>query len=217
MKADLHLHTNRYSGCSNIDPVEALRRAEAVGLAMIALTEHGIRWPDAELAALVEQSRVKNLVVIPGEEAACYSKAGRFQGEFLVFGYPESLGSSRSAEQLIDLVHGAGGVVIAAHPFKPAERGNGFYGCGDLLDRLDVDGLEIEHPGYGDHERRLALEAMRRKGVAGLGCGDAHDLRDIGACWTGLNEGVIDAETLFRAIRSRETRAFNGRRGDIVP
>jgi len=42
MEADLHIHTMRYSGCSNIDPLAALQMAAQAGLDLIALTEHGI-------------------------------------------------------------------------------------------------------------------------------------------------------------------------------
>ena len=205
MKADLHIHTSRFSGCSNIDPMEALRRAESIGLGMIALTEHGIRWPDEELEKLVRVSGIKELVVINGQEAACYSKRGEFQGEFLVFGYHESLGSNKTAEQLIEMVHQQGGVVVAAHPFKPHQTGVGYYGCGELIKDLDVDGLEIEHPDYRLEDRTLAREIMDLKKISGLGCSDAHDLPDIGRFWTNLGPEVKDTESLCRAIQRRQT------------
>ena len=51
MEIDLHIHTNRYSGCSNLDPLALVRRARRIGLDGIALTEHGIRWTDEDIAA----------------------------------------------------------------------------------------------------------------------------------------------------------------------
>ncbi|MFH1139036.1 MAG: PHP-associated domain-containing protein [Pseudomonadota bacterium] len=209
LKADLHIHTRRYSGCSNIDPVDALGRAAALGLGLIALTEHGIRWTDKDIHFLIEQSQVENLVVIPGQEAACYSPAGKFQGEFLVFGCPESLGSNKSAERLIEIAHGYGGVVIAAHPFKPAERGGGYYGCGRLVDSLDLDGLEVLHPDYGPLERDLALAAGRSRKLAGLGCGDAHDLRDVGRFQTVFQDDIRDEAALCRAVRERRLKPLD--------
>lgn len=208
LKADLHIHTSRFSGCSNIEPEEALKKAAAMGLGMIAFTEHGIRWPDDELNDLVERSAIKDLIVIPGQEAACYSLRGEFQGEFLVYGYCHSLGSNKSAEQLIEIVHDQGGVVVAAHPFKPHTTGNGFYGCGHLIYDLEVDGLEIGHPDFGDEERRLAREVMDKKGIAGIACSDAHDLIDIGTFWTMLEDDVRDTPDLCRAIQSRNIRGI---------
>lgn len=208
MKADLHIHTSRFSGCSNIDPEEALKQAAVMGLGMIAFTEHGIRWPDDELNDLVESRGVKDLIVISGQEAACYSLRGEFQGEFLVFGYPSSLGSNKSAEQLIEMVHAHGGVVVAAHPFKPHTTGKGYYGCGHLIYDLDVDGLEIGHPDFGGEERRLAREVMDKKGIAGIACSDAHDLIDIGRYWTVLEDSVRDTAALCRAILDRKVQGF---------
>ena len=209
LAADLHIHTRRYSGCSNIDPVEALRAASTAGLNLIALTEHGIRWTDQDIDALIKQSGVDNLIVIPGQEAACYSMTGKFQGEFLVFGYPASLGSNKSAEKLIEMVHREGGVVAAAHPFKPADRGDGYYGCGRLADVLDLDALEVLHPDYGPNERGLADEVRRNRKLAGLGCSDAHDTWIIGRYRTLIDYDVRDETSLCEAIRSRKVRSFD--------
>lgn len=180
-----------------------------MGLGMIAFTEHGIRWPDDELNSLVKKSAAKDLVVIPGQEAACYSPRGEFQGEFLVYGYPHSLGSNKSVEKLIEMVHAQGGVVVAAHPFKPHATGMGHYGCGHLICDLEVDGLEIGHPDFGDEERRLAREVMDKKGIAGIACSDAHDLVDIGTYWTLLEDDVNDTAALCRAIQSRNIQGIS--------
>ena len=206
MQADLHIHTNRYSGCSNIHPAEAIEAAARAGLDLIALTEHGIRWPDRELDHLLAQYGRPGLVVLPGQEVACYRR-GVFQGEFLVFGYPESLGSNQTAEQLITTVHDQGGVVIAAHPFKKAKTGGGFYGSGHLTGELDLDGLEVLHPSYDRESRRLAWQTMTRMKTVGLSCSDAHDSDQIGLGRSLLPDRVESVEELCQAIR----------RGRVVP
>lgn len=208
MEADLHIHTSRYSGCSNIDPVEALRTAARVGLEVIALTEHGIRWPDRELGSLIAESGVEDLLVIPGQEAACYSSVGAFEGEFLVYGFPGSLGSNKSARQLIEIVHAEGGVVVAAHPFKKSQWGEGFYGSGRLTRELDLDGLEVEHPSYDAENRRLAKETMAAMKITGIGCSDAHDLRAIGRCRSIFEDRIDSVESLCRAIREGRVQAI---------
>jgi predicted metal-dependent phosphoesterase TrpH len=207
MEADLHIHTSRYSGCSTIDPVAAVRKAKILGLGAIAFTEHGIRWPDDEIALLVQRSGVEDLLVIPGQEVACYSPSGKFQGEFLVFGYQHSLGSNKPAERVIELVHGEGGVVIAAHPFKRQKVGHGFYGTGLSTLDLDVDGLEIVHPDYDIEGQAMALQMMQDKRIAGLGCSDAHDLGAIGVCRTIFERDIASVGLLAAEIRSRRVRA----------
>jgi predicted metal-dependent phosphoesterase TrpH len=208
MQADLHIHTCRYSGCSNIDPVEALRTAAQGGLNVIALTEHGIRWPDEELSKLIDDSGVEDLLVIPGQEAACYSHLGVFQGEFLVYGYPKSLGSNKSARQLIEMVHAEGGVVVAAHPFKKAQQGEGFYGSGHLTEKLDVDGLEVDQPSYDEESRRLAKTVMTAMNITDIGCSDAHDLCEIGRCRSIFQDRIDSVEALCQAIRNGRAEAI---------
>jgi len=204
---DLHIHTNRYSGCSNLDPVALVRKASRIGLDGIALTEHGIRWSDEDIAVLRDRVKESHLLIFPGEEAACYDRSGRFQGEFLVFGYPRSLGSSRSIEDLSDLVHGEGGVVLAAHPFKKRKTGEGFYGAGYGVYDYALDGLETEHPSYDPESASLARAAMTSLNIAGIGSSDAHDLRSVGLCMTRFFDALTDLASLCRAIRERRLEA----------
>lgn len=214
MEIDLHTHTNRYSGCSNIHPVQLIRKAKDVGLDGIALTEHGIRWSDENIATLREQCQVVDFLILPGQEAACYTAQGRFQGEFLVFGYPRSLGSSRSLEQILEIVHGVGGLVIAAHPFKKLQHDDGFYGAGGAVYDFDIDGLEVEHPSYDDESRMLASNAAHAMKIAGIGSSDAHDVRNIGVCRTIFEGQVDDLMSLCREIRAGRVRAVNLTKAD---
>jgi predicted metal-dependent phosphoesterase TrpH len=207
LEFDLHIHTSRYSGCSNIDPVKLLRRSKEVGLDGIALTEHGIQWSYGNIEEIVEKSRVVDLLVLPGQEVACYTKYGRFQGEFLVYGHPRSLGSSRSLEQILELVHGEGGVVIAAHPYKKLQNDEGFYGAGEGIYGTSIDGLEVEHPSYDGESQTLARKAAVEMGIAGIGCSDAHDLRSVGRCRTVFLRPVRDIGSLCEEIRARRVEA----------
>jgi len=209
MEIDLHIHTNRYSGCSNINPKEVLKKAKRVGLDGIAFTEHGIRWSDEQISILIEKAKIENLLVFAGQEVACYTSYGQFQGELLVYGYPKSLGSNRSIEQVIRLVHAEGGVVIAAHPFKKLQTGEGYYGVGHTIYDFSVDGLEIEHPSYDDDSRNLAKQAMKQMKIAGIGSSDSHDLRSVGMCRTVFEKTVTSMESLCEEIRAKRLKAIN--------
>ena len=70
----------------------------------------------------------------------------------------------------------------------------------------DLDGLEVAHPSYDQESTKLAEEAMRKKGIAGIGCSDAHDLRFVGACRTVLDDAIVDMKGLCDAIRARRVR-----------
>jgi predicted metal-dependent phosphoesterase TrpH len=193
-----------------MEPLSALKRAEMVGLDLIAFTEHGIRRPDADIKLLVAQSGVSGLTVIPGEEVACYSRGGKFEGEFLVFGYPVSIGSNKSAKALIELVHGEGGIVIAAHPFKKVKFGEGYYGTGHKTGDLTLDGLEVLHPSYDDEDRAAAIAVMREKGIAGLGSGDAHDIAAVGSYRTRFERTITSLAVLAEEIRQCRLVAVEG-------
>ncbi len=207
MEIDLHIHTNRYSGCSNIDVIKLLRKVPEVGLNGIALTEHGICWSAENIREICEKSRVADLVVLPGQEVACYTKLGQFQGEFLVFGPSRSLGSSRSLEQIVEIAHGEGGVVIAAHPFRKLPNHSGFYGAGEGVYRTHLDGLEVEHPSYDAESRLLAQKAREVMGISGTGGSDAHDLRSVGLCRTVFSRPVRDVKSLCEEIRAGRVTA----------
>jgi predicted metal-dependent phosphoesterase TrpH len=202
LEIDLHIHTSRYSGCSNINAVKLLKKAKAAGLDGIALTEHGICWSAENIEEIRKKSRVTDLVILPGQEVACYTRSGYFQGEFLVFGPDRSLGSSRSLEEILAWVHGEGGVVIAAHPFRKIPHGGGFYGAGNGVYDADLDGLEIEHPSYDEESRTLAHKAREALQIAGTGGSDAHDLSSVGICRTIFFRPVPDVATLCQEIRA---------------
>jgi len=126
-----------------------------------------------------------------------------------VYGYPESLGSNKSIDTLIPMVHAVDGVVIAAHPYKKDDTGIGFYGSGHKVADYDIDGIESEHPSYGDQERMFAAQIVAEKKMAGIGCSDAHDVRSIGICRTICKSQVKDVAGLCKEIRECRLEAIN--------
>jgi len=66
----------------------------------------------------------------------------------LVFGLRKSLWGSFSAGELVERVHGEGGIIIAAHPYKLSRGGkNHYYGAGNLIYQLALDAVDITIPG----------------------------------------------------------------------
>ena len=200
MIIDLHVHTRRYSGCSNIDPMDALASAKSAGLDGLALTEHGILWPPDPLKALRREAEKMELVLLAGQEITCFVSSHR--ADFLVFGLDESLGSSTGPAELVEHVHKRNGVVIAAHPFKPSRTGDGYNGAGEDIYHLDLDGIEYFHP---DHDR----EARARVGKAAdsldlpmTGSSDAHEPGRIGIYATRFERPVLTETDLVREIKA---------------
>ena len=211
MLIDLHVHTRHYSGCSAIEPEDLIPRAGAVGLDGLVLTEHGILWPEEKLAPFRDLAAEHDLVLLAGQEVTCLEQ-GRRQ-DFLIFGIDRSLGSCPSARELIELVHSEGGVVIAAHPFKPSRLGVGYHGAGDEIYHLDLDAVELFHPDHSPEARSKVQKAAALKGLPMTGGSDAHELCQLGTNWTRFEQRVEKIEDLMDQIKKGRITPENKMKG----
>lgn len=209
MLIDLHVHTRHYSGCSNIEARGLIQRVLHVGLDGAVLTEHGILWRGDKLAPLVDLAGERGLLLLAGQEVTCFHK-GRREGDFLVFGLEYSLGSNLAAKDMIERVHAEGGVVVAAHPYKPSRLGVSYYGAGDEIYELRLDALELYHPEHDEEARRKVKVAAGTLGIPMTGGSDAHELYHVGVCCTRFNKRVASMQDLVEAIRQGDIEPLNG-------
>jgi predicted metal-dependent phosphoesterase TrpH len=197
MKFDLHLHTTRHSPDSFMDPLAMLRRARAVGLDGVVITEHDWLWTDAELQELRQSAQ--GLVVLAGIEISAR------EGHFLVYGVTDPFRVPRGigVAELCQEVHRQGGAVVAAHPFRWGQP------FADMLRREepDLDGLELMTRNMDDDCRRRAAEIQRKQPLAGLGSSDAHDEETLGFCYTEFPDRIRTMPDLVAAIRARRLTA----------
>jgi hypothetical protein len=219
MLFDVHLHTDFYSSCSAISPEELIRQAAALKLDGIAVTEHGIRWPDDKFDFVRRLAEPHGLILIDAQEVQTYSPKNGMEGEFLVFGVKKSLGSDFSARALVERVHGEGGILIAAHPYKWSRFGRDrYYGAGDRIYELALDGIELFHPDHDEEAVTKVRRAMENLGLPGTGGSDAHQVHEIGACLTVFENEVRNEEDFIREIRAGRIQAMenpNFKRADI--
>ena len=208
MKIDLHVHTRHYSGCSNIVAEDLISRALTVGLDGLVLTEHGILWKENKLAPLRDKAAEHGLLLMAGQEITCM-EMGRRQ-DFLVFGVGESLGASLRVHDLIQRVHEEGGVIVAAHPFKPSRLRDGYHGVGEAIYDLTLDGVELYHPEQDKEARQKVRAAARKLGIPMTGGSDAHEIYQLGECSTRFFNPVRDLEDLVGEIRAGRIEALNG-------
>jgi predicted metal-dependent phosphoesterase TrpH len=208
---DLHLHTKIFSDCSFIDPADLIHQAVRLGLHGIALTEHGVRWPDEKFDELKKLADPHNLILINGQEILATSPRHGMEGEFLVFGLRKSLWGSFSARELAERVHGEGGIIIAAHPYKLSRGGkHHYYGAGDLIYELALDALEFYHPGHNERALGKIRKAMEDLGLPGTGSSDAHKVFEVGFFVTFFENRIQGEEDLIREIRLGNIRAGKG-------
>lgn len=199
MRIDLHIHTRPRSSCSLIDPKELLVEAKRAGLDAICLTEHQHRWDPRDVEAL---SREGGIPVFQGNEITTN------QGDILVFGYPEDVKGVVALDDLRLEVRKAGGLMIAAHPF----RGFLLFGIAQL--RLDVeqasrrpvfqnvDGLEVLNCKVTDSENDMARRVADRLGLLAMAGSDAHRLDEVGQCLTLLQRSVRSERELVEELRA---------------
>jgi len=205
---DIHLHTDYYSGCSVISPEQLIQRAVQIRLDGIAITEHGIRWPNEKFEELKRLADPHGLVLINGQEVHTYSPKNGMEGEFLVFGAKKSLGSDFTAQELVERVHGEGGILIAAHPYKWSRHGRQrYYGAGDRIYELKLDAIELYHPHHDEESLQKVREAMDKLGLPGTGGSDAHQVHVIGSCLTVFANEVRSEEDFIREIQGGRIQA----------
>ena len=208
---DIHLHTKIFSDCSFIDPADLVRQAVRLGLHGIALTEHGVRWPDEKFDELRKLADPHGLILINGQEILASSSRNEMEGEFLVFGLKKSVWGSLSARELAERVHGEGGILIAAHPYKLSRGGkHHYYGAGNLIYELPLDAIEFYHPGHNERALGKIQRAMEDLGLPGTGSSDAHKVFEVGSFVTLFENRVGGEEDFIREIRGGNIRAGKG-------
>jgi len=199
MRLDLHIHTRPRSSCSLIDPKELIVEAKRIGLDAFCLTEHQHRWDARDTDAL---SREGGLPVFQGNEVTTN------QGDVLVFGFPEDVKGVLPIEDLHKEVQKAGGLMIAAHPF----RGFLLFGVAQL--RMDVEqasrrsvfqyveGVEVLNCKVTDPENEMARKVADRLGLLSVAGSDAHRLDEVGRCITILPRKVRTERELIEELRA---------------
>jgi len=76
-----------------------------------------------------------------------------------------------AAREAVEIIHGAGGAAVLAHPFwdmdEPQE-------VAALIDDLDLDGVECFYPSHDRAQTKFLLEVCRDRGLAATASSDFH-------------------------------------------
>ena len=181
---------------------ELIEGSKSLGLDGICLTDHDNFWTREQVQAL---SSRHNFLVIPGCEINTEA------GHVLVFGLTEYEFGMHKSEFLQASVERAGGVLIAAHPYRrrfleePAERsgireemlerayGDDFFQICQGIEALNGRGSAVQNQFSLDLGRRLSVDM-----TAGS---DAHKVEQIGTVATEFQRPVACLEDLIRELR----------------
>jgi predicted metal-dependent phosphoesterase TrpH len=176
---DLHVHT-KFSGDNYTEPDDTVLHAITLNLQGIAFTEH-YSYEASEHAEKLRELYKGRIMVFRGVE---FSAA---EGHCLIFGVNTDKLSIKNApvEEVARIVIESGGVVIPSHPFR------GGNSLGDKIEQIrDFSAIE-GYNGYNHHSQNIkAIEAAKKLKLPYTGGSDAHESKEVGACFTEFYDKV---------------------------
>ena len=199
---DIHAHSYPSSDDS-LQPIEELiAEAKRAGLDGLCLTEHDRFWNTQNLQALSQEF---DFPLFPGCEVTTD------EGHLLVFGLHEYIFGMHRAEFVRNLVHEAGGAIIAAHPYRrqfKQEEAQSKATYERMLTKAyrdqrlsSVHGVEVLNGRGSEEENAFAQDICVRYNLTGAGGSDAHRPGDVGSCATRFLKPVHTLEALVKALR----------------
>jgi predicted metal-dependent phosphoesterase TrpH len=196
MKFDHHLHTEKHSPDSIIDPNELIEHASRIGLNGVVITEHDYQWEADELAELA--ARAAPLKVFSGVEVSAY------EGHFLVYGLPslDAVFPGITLADLLPIVRAHHAAIVAAHPFRWDQR------FGEIIAQHGpvFDALELVSKNVTRETRALTEGVLRMHPMGATGSSDAHEISTLGCYFTQFKDHIETIADFAAAIRSRAYR-----------
>ena len=157
-----HVHTRR-SFDSLASPARIVRRAQEVGIEVLAITDHDSWRGSIEARAAAAAAGLK-VRVVTGTEVR--TDHGDVIGLFL-----ERDVLVRDALEFCDAVHEQGGIVVLPHPYKWHKLSD------DLLGK--VDAIEVHNARCSRHDNARAAELAEQRNLKGLVGPDAHRVGEL--------------------------------------
>lgn len=219
-KTELHLHTPAVSPCCDTPAEEIAERYLAAGYHTVVVTDHFTpavaqregAWSDTVEWFLSGFQRLKG--ILEGKITVLFGFELRFDGyanDYLVYGPDDAfLRGARDLPRLsrragCELIHEAGGMIFAAHPFRDRMT---------VLDPEGLDGIEVfnAHNGH-DSRNALAYAFAKHHGLPGIAGSDFHHKWNAPSAGIMTPEPIENSRDLLAVLRSGAYRTF----GEIVP
>lgn len=178
-RIDLHVHS-KYSGDTDSEPEETVIHAIRLDLYGIAFTEH-YSFEASEAAEKLREKYHGKIMIFRGVEFSSED------GHCLVFGVNTDRLSIKyaPAEELVRVVNEHGGVVIPSHPFR------GGNSIGEKIEQVKGFCAIEGYNGYSHHSHNIkAVSTAEKLRLPYTGGSDAHESKEVGACYTEFNDPV---------------------------
>jgi hypothetical protein len=195
MWIDTHCHT-RHSYDNWLEPLDLIRRAKALGLDGVCITEHYAYEASEPIEAI---ARDEGFLLLRGVEIATD------RGHLLAYGVEDDGWNVWGRDNylplldVIERINGLGGICVPAHPFREIGLSSLLEG---LLDLQGIAAVESHNGGNRDSDNELALRSARHMGLPTLGGSDCHKVSAVGRCATQFTQPVSDMASFIAAVKS---------------
>lgn len=188
LRVDLHLHSNfSHDGQSTLEAL--IERSRECSLDRIALTDHNTVEGALELARMAPE------LTIVGEEVK--TREGEVIGLFITEHLPPYL----APEEVMDLIHGMGGLSYLPHPLDRRRSNFRPERVVELADRIDI--IETYNPWCDASTNAAAAKLAADLGKVVATGSDAHSVRELGRSWMEIDDYNGPAEFLDRLRLAR--------------
>jgi predicted metal-dependent phosphoesterase TrpH len=188
LRVDLHLHSNfSHDGQSTLEAL--IERSRECSLDRIALTDHNTVEGALELARMAPE------LTIVGEEVK--TREGEVIGLFI----SEHLRPYQAPEEVMDLIHGMGGLSYLPHPLDRRRSNFRPQRVVELADRIDI--IETYNPWCDASTNAAAAKLAADLGKVVATGSDAHSVRELGRSWMEIDDYKGPAEFLDRLRLAR--------------
>lgn len=182
--SDLHIHTQASDGRAH--PREVVLRAKAIGLDIIAITDHNT-FAGSVIAKKYVSSKVP-LVVTGAEVRTVW-------GDVLVL-CRNPIPITKDPWELRELANEHGCVLIPAHPFDVMRLGIGWRVRENLWDCIECFNM-----GSDPITNAMAWIHCRASGKPCIACSDAHVLEMVGATRTLIDVPDLTPDDVLESLR----------------
>jgi hypothetical protein len=196
INADLHVHTT-FSKDSLITPKDLVHYAKKRGLNAVAVTDHN------SLEGAYKIAKETDFLIIPGMEVSSAD------GHIIALNVHELIPRGFNAPETVELIHKAGGVAIACHPYVY------FKGCLRENVSSSFDAIETINARAFPFNRSVkkAEEAAKRLGLSRVAGTDSHYGPQIGMAYTVIDASELTVQAISNAIVEGRCQPF----GQAVP
>lgn len=210
MWIDTHCHT-KYSHDNWLEPRDLIRRARALGIGGVCITEHY----SYEASEPVEQiGREEGFLVLRGAEISTD------RGHLLAYGVEDDSwnlwgrNNYLPLAQVIERIQACGGIAVPAHPYRPQGLASFLEG---VLEVQGITAIESHNGGNRSGDNDLALAAAQQMRLPTLGGSDCHMTASVGRCATEFSGTITCMADFIAAIKAGACRGsyFPGYQTDL--